>query len=72
MFNEGKELSATQNPGMWIAWQGEAHKLGLQVRLLPEGLHYAHRTCGTQVYMTLNVNFLVPTFIESINNCTIE
>ena len=42
LLREGKVLSIVQDPDLRIKGQGEADKSGLQVHILPKGIHHAY------------------------------
>ena len=42
LLREGKVLSIVQDPDLRITGQGEADKSGLQVHILPKGIHHAY------------------------------
>ena len=49
VISRSKSVSIAQDPDLWFAGQGEAHKPGLQVQLLPEGFHITDWAGDTHV-----------------------
>ena len=47
--SESKVVSIAQDPDMRIEGQGEADQPGLQMHILPKGIHHAYWGCIAQV-----------------------